>query len=466
MFDVQFMKIYQENSQRILNALERMKNTVQLSASDNEILMKMIDEKCKNQAIVDEHRAILESDHRDFYILLIRKLYCMIIACENLSSGMVTASNNDQTLRSIILKLLSDKSYEVLKKTKIGVFIGKVTQLAKDNVAFISFADTIGSIIQVIVTMKDERDRLLGIASVADFATMACLQPQQPKDTDTMDLRGVVCKFARWMVRARATRLPSCKYNEKNSNVEFTMIKRYILNLLAESGTTLKKEHACKAADCAFAHLMKPSEGTVLYNVLNENKRIHNNNVTLDEALAATILNISLAELYGLKPFALELSPSTCLSSTIETTLDICHNDTTSTIVGNSSLIVTTATGGTSSMTECGQNNITLDHITTISEHDSKIQTLNAQIHNVENEIILLKKKSNDNKQPSNHDPTYIDAGDGKVYVKSKKLYEKNETDHCEENQELAVEDRVCQLELLVNILIEQVKNLMEQRFS
>lgn len=70
---------------------------------------------------------------------------------------------------------------DALKTTKIAI------NWAKKNIAIVPFADTVGSIFQLIVTLKVERDRYVSIARVANFATMACLH--RNSDGSTMNLR-------------------------------------------------------------------------------------------------------------------------------------------------------------------------------------------------------------------------------------------------------------------------------------
>ena len=256
-----------------------------------ELIDLIVVEKCMTMEEQNEQSDILSSPkHRDFYLLLQRKLKCMIRSCETLSTGMVEVGGGD--MRAFCARTISEHGYNIFKETKVGFFIERAVEWSKKNLAFIPFVDTIGSVFQVIVTMKDERDRYVGLARVADFATMACLPRYGATSLDV-----TIEKVARHFVRARNSSLSS-KFVEKKD--QFGKLKQLMINLLADSGNTPAKEQASKAADCAFAHIMKPSEDSILVDVLNDS--IHG--VGLAEALAATILGISVHDLKQLEPFS------------------------------------------------------------------------------------------------------------------------------------------------------------------
>jgi hypothetical protein len=103
------MDLYTNDNEQIMNVLDSINITNQFTMEHCNILDVMIGEKLINIQDINEQQAILESSvHRDFYILLTRKLYCMINACENLSSGMVGTSNHNtgNTFRSFVGSLL------------------------------------------------------------------------------------------------------------------------------------------------------------------------------------------------------------------------------------------------------------------------------------------------------------------------------------------------------------------------
>ena len=256
-----------------------------------ELIDLIVVEKCMTMEEQNEQSDILSSPkHRDFYLLLQRKLKCMIRSCETLSTGMVEVGGGD--MRAFCARTISEHGYNIFKETKVGFFIERAVEWSKKNLAFIPFVDTIGSVFQVIVTMKDERDRYVGLARVADFAAMACLPHYGATSLDV-----TIEKVARYFVRARIGS-PSCKFVEKKD--QFGKLKQLMINLLADSGNTPAKEQASKAADCAFAHIMKPSEDSILVDVLNDFIL----DVGLAEALAATILGISVHDLKQLEPFS------------------------------------------------------------------------------------------------------------------------------------------------------------------
>ena len=281
----------QNENQSIVNRLSQLDSSLQFIDERRDLLDLIVVEKCTTIEEQNEQNAILASPkHRDFYLLLQRKLKCMIKSCESLSTGMVRVAGGD--MRAFCAKTISEHGYNIFKETKVGFFIERAVEWSKKNLAFIPFVDTIGSIFQVIVTMKDERDRYVGLARVADFAAMACLPHYGATSLDV-----TIEKVARHFVRARIGS-PSCKFVEKKD--QFGKLKQLMINLLADSGNTPAKEQASKAADCAFAHIMKPSEDSILVDVLNDS--IHG--VGLAEALAATILGISVHDLKQLEPFS------------------------------------------------------------------------------------------------------------------------------------------------------------------
>ena len=281
----------QNENQSIVNRLSQLDSSLQFIDERRDLLDLIVVEKCTTIEEQNEQNAILASPkHRDFYLLLQRKLKCMIQSCETLSTGMVRVAGGD--MRAFCAKTISEHGYNIFKETKVGFFVERAVEWSKKNLAFIPFVDTIGSVFQVIVTMKDDRDRYVGLARVADFATMSCLPHYGATSLDV-----TIEKVARHFVRARIGS-PSCKFVEKKD--QFGKLKQLMINLLADSGNTPAKEQASKAADCAFAHIMKPSEDSILVDVLNDS--IHG--VGLAEALAATILGISVHDLKQLEPFS------------------------------------------------------------------------------------------------------------------------------------------------------------------
>ena len=290
-----WMMSLQNENQLFVDTLNRLDSSLQFIDERRDLLELIVVEKCTTMEEQNEQRAILASpNHRDFYLLLQRKLKCMIQSCETLSTGMVSPVGGD--MRAFCARTISEHGYNIFKETKVGFFIANAVQWSK-NLACIPYVDTVGSILRVIVTLKHERDRYMGLASVADFATMASLPHYGATSLDV-----TIEKVARHFVRARNSSL-SCKFVEKKDH--FGKLKQLMINLLADSGNTPAKEEASKAADCAFAHIMKPSEDSALYAVLNDSIL----DVGLAEALAATILGISVHDLNQLEPFP--TSPAT-----------------------------------------------------------------------------------------------------------------------------------------------------------
>ena len=283
----------QDENQLIVDRLSQLDSSIQFIDERRDLLDLIAVEKCMTIEEQNEQRAILASPkHRDFYLLLQRKLKCMIKSCETLSTAMVSVAGGD--MRAFCARTISENGYSIFKETKVGFFIANAVKWSKKNLACIPFVDTVGSVFQVIVALKNERDRYMGLASVADFATMACLPHYGATSLDV-----TIEKVARYFVRARVGSM-SCKFVEKKD--QFGKLKQFMINLLAVSGNTPAKEEASKAADCTFAHIMKPSEDSVLLDVLNDSIL----DVGLAEALTATTLGIEIEELRNLEAFSTE----------------------------------------------------------------------------------------------------------------------------------------------------------------
>jgi hypothetical protein len=94
----------------------------------------------------------------------------MISAFEVLSSRHVDHGSGEP-MRALTARLLHEKSVDVLKGTKIGVFLADIVGHVKKNLAAVPFLETVGSICQLVLTLKDERDRYMSVTRVADFAT-------------------------------------------------------------------------------------------------------------------------------------------------------------------------------------------------------------------------------------------------------------------------------------------------------
>ena len=106
-------------------------------------------------------------------------------------------------------------------------------------------------------------------------------------------------KLASLIVRSRYGS-SSCEFVEAKD--KFGKIKQFIIYLLAETGDTPAKEQASKAADCAFAHIFQPTNNSLLYKVLHGEIV----DVNLDEALAASLLEIFIEELRSFAVFSAE----------------------------------------------------------------------------------------------------------------------------------------------------------------
>lgn len=151
LFDL--MLSLQIENQQLIDKLSRIGSSSQYIDERRAIFDLIAFEKCATLEEQDEQNAILFSPlHQDFYILLQRKLKCMIKSCETLSTGMVGVRNGD--LRSFIARTIRETGCNVLQDTQLGFFIGNAVTWAKKNLAVIPFIDSVGSVFQLIVTLK------------------------------------------------------------------------------------------------------------------------------------------------------------------------------------------------------------------------------------------------------------------------------------------------------------------------
>ena len=368
-----------DENQRIANKLNQLDSSSRFIEERRDLLDLIVVEKCTAIDEQNEQSAILASPkHRDFYLLLQRKLKCMITSCETLSTGMVGPGGGD--LRKFIANTIaSDNGCNILKETKLGFFIASAVEWAKKNFAVVPFIDTVGSIFQVILALKDEHDRYVGLARVSDFATMVCL-PQ----FGTTSLDSAVEKLARLIVRARCGS-PSCKFFEAKD--EFGRLKQLMINLLAASGNTPAKEQASEAADCAFAHIMKSHHDSILSGVLNDSIR----DVGLAEALAATVLGMDVQDLKKLDPVSVattnDIQPNIDIANTVATAAndsnDVQNNTTTS-----------VSTGTTFHSAAYASSDLVAAQETKLQKQEEMIQKQNEIIQQLSRKMARLEKSA------------------------------------------------------------------------
>jgi len=134
----------------------------------------------------------------------------------------------------------------------------------------------------MIVQLKESRDQWLGVANVADFATLASL-----KRNNYVSYKYDVECFARIMVRALHADQTFGTIDDK-----FGKFKTSMLLLLAEKANTPAREKGCAVADCALAHIMRPGVDSPLYNLFDS----FNFEINLHECLAANTLNMTTDE--------------------------------------------------------------------------------------------------------------------------------------------------------------------------
>jgi hypothetical protein len=210
---------------------------------------------------------------------------------------------------------------DVLKGTKIGVFLANIVGHMKKNLAAVPFLDTVGSICQLILTLKDDRDRYMSVARVADFATMVLITSKGNGLSCTVEL------FARIMVRARCA-MPIKPFVKTHN--EFGRVKHLVVQMLGDSGNTPAKEQACKAADCCFAHIMKPAEGSDLHSMFH-GLRLHDP-MAFPEVMAAATLDTSVEEVSKLDKLTRKAALATITRTNIAVTTFTLNSTTVSSV--------------------------------------------------------------------------------------------------------------------------------------
>jgi ankyrin repeat protein len=292
--DAQNQRITEYFSRRELenDAQDGRGSPLRLSNREQDILSLMIGDVCKSQDDEEEKRAILANRaHKEFYLHLARKLYCMIRTFEVLSTKMV------ERKQSYTDELLEQAGPELIKGTNVGKIVTAIIGFGRRNGACVPLLDCAGSICQLLLTLKEDRERCLGAARVADFAAMLSLQQSQGDA-----LRSTVERYARLMVRARFG-MTSKPFVETQDS--FGKVKQFMLRMLADPGHTPAKEQACKAADCCLAHLMQPTEGSVLHDMLQQGRTRDGSDVP--EVLVAATLKTTVEEVRKLdKVFYME----------------------------------------------------------------------------------------------------------------------------------------------------------------
>jgi hypothetical protein len=221
-------------------------------------------------------------EHSDFYVIFVQKLRYMVTACETRASGMV-ACGDGQSLRSVAVQMVQERSLGALKKSNIGVLVAETNKLCKQQVP-LPFMDAVGSVIQTLAMFKGEREKFPGVARVADFATIAAMA----EDSDGLH-RTIECT-ARHLIRSRRF---------VGTKEEFGEHSQRLLKLMNEQGCTRSKGEACLVADEALATLMKPVDDCPVRRIVKG----LDSNTRLDEALSAVILGSTVLEIRELEPF-------------------------------------------------------------------------------------------------------------------------------------------------------------------
>ena len=186
----------------------------------------------------------------------------------------------------------------------------------------------------MIVQLKESRDQWLGVANVADFATLASL-----KRNNYVSYKYDVECFARIMVRALHADQTFGTIDDK-----FGKFKTSMLLLLAERANTPAREKGCAVADCALAHIMKPGVDTPLYNLFDS----FNFEINLHECLAANTLNMTIDEVKKLPKIQLPNAVTTMNAnngSVLNQDIKPCITDKTKVVSDKDALIIQGSSG-------------------------------------------------------------------------------------------------------------------------
>ena len=305
----------------------------QLTTKHQEILNILLEKTSQDSDDQEEQKAILScKKYSEFYLELFGKLNCMIGACEGLSSNMLAAGSNG-SVRSSIIQFLRNNKVEQIKNTKIGALVANAIGVVKNEIR-LPGAHTIGSFFQMIVQLKESRDQWLGVANVADFATLASL-----KRNNYVSYKYDVECFARIMVRALHADKTFGTIDDK-----FGKFKTRMLLLLAERANTPAREKGCAVADCALAHIMKPGVDTPLYNLFDS----FNFEINLHECLAANTLNMTIDEVKKLPKIQLPNAVTTMNAnngSVLNQDIKSCVTDKTKVVSDKDALIIQGSSG-------------------------------------------------------------------------------------------------------------------------
>jgi hypothetical protein len=265
------------------------------SVSMDEVLSR----KGKSLENEKERQDILRSREVFFYERFTCELNCMFLSCQILSTGMVPSGNGNKNPARAVLDigartLQVDSFQELVQRTSIGSLIDKLVDFVKKNIAVVPFIDVVGSVVQGVATLYDEKIRKIGMQRVADFANAFALEN---------NLGAYVDHLARIIVRTRR----SMKTNHQFAgagNEEFCRIKRSMLHVVGEtSSDTPMKEQACKAAECVLSHIMMPTLRRAGMAGPSD-AEIVRGWVAMPERLVAATLNVRVEEIRRLPRFS------------------------------------------------------------------------------------------------------------------------------------------------------------------
>jgi hypothetical protein len=167
--------------------------------------------------------------------------------------------------------MVQEQSFGSVKKTKIGV-VAETIRWSRQQIRF-PFMDAVGSVIETLATLEEERDKSLGVARVVDFVTLAAIA----EDADGMH-RTIECA-ARYLLRSR--RFVGIKE-------EFGEWSQRLSRLMDEPGCTRSKAEACLVAVEALATLMNTVNDCPVRRIvegLDCNTRLHESSSCSDLGL-------------------------------------------------------------------------------------------------------------------------------------------------------------------------------------
>jgi len=228
----------------------------------------------------------------------------------------------------------------------------------------------------MIVQLKENRDRWLGVANVADFATLASL-----KRNNYVSYKYDVECFARIMVRALHADQTFGTIDDK-----FGKFKTFMLLLLAEKANTPAREKGCAVADCALAHIMRPGVDSPLYNLFDS----FNFEINLHECLAANTLNMTTDEVKKLPKIQLPNTVTTMNANNgfvLNQDIKSCVTDKTKVVSDKDALIIQGSSGVDVDSLAAEVERLKVSHAEEVQRLKDSLKQYSQRLNELKNEL-------------------------------------------------------------------------------